>query len=68
MMNVLQLQLNDVVFFDDDLIRITEIEDSSISRTITFDILDANCLFPVVIAWSFYVIYKNDFDKEFFHV
>lgn len=66
-MNVLQLQLNDIVFFDDDLIRITDIEDSSISRTITFDILD-NGLFPVKIAWSFYVIYKKDFDKEFFDV
>ena len=66
-MNVLQLQLNDIVFFDDDLIRITDIEDSSISRTITFDILD-NGLFPVKIAWSFYVIYKNDYDKDFFYV
>ena len=66
-MNVLQLQLNDIVFFDDDLIRITDIEDSSISRTITFDILDYS-LFPVKIAWSFYVIYKNDFDKDFFNV
>lgn len=66
-MNVLQLQLNDIVFFDDDLIRIIDIEDSSISRTITFDILE-NGLFPVKIAWSFFVIYKNDFDKEFFDV
>ena len=66
-MNVLQLQLNDIVFFDDDLIRITDIEDSSISRTITFDILD-NSLFPVKVAWSFYVIYKNDFDKDLFDV
>lgn len=66
-MNVLQLQLNDIVFFDDDVIRITDIEDSSISRTITFDILD-NGLFPVKVAWSFYVIYKNDFDKDFFDV
>lgn len=66
-MNVLQLQLNDIVYFDDDLIRITDIEDSSISRTITFDILD-NCLFPFKIAWSFYVIYKCDFDKELFYV
>lgn len=66
-MNVLQLQLNDVVYFDDDLICITDIEDSSISRTITFDILD-NGLFPVKVAWSFFVIYKNDFDKDFFDV
>lgn len=66
-MNVLQLQLNDIVFFDDELIRITDIEDSSTSRTITFDILD-NGLFPVKRAWSFYVIYKCDFDKEFFDV
>ncbi len=67
MMNVLQLQLNDIVFFDDDLIRIIDIEDSSISRTITFDILD-NGLFPVKVAWSFFVIYKNDFDKDLFDV
>lgn len=66
-MNVLQLQLNDVLYFDDVLIRITDIEDSSISRTITFDILD-NGLFPVKVSWSFYVIYKSDFDKDFFDV
>ncbi len=66
-MNVLQLKFNDVVFFDDHLIRITDIEDSSISRTITFDVLD-DSLFPSKIAWSFYVIYKSDFDKDFFDV
>lgn len=66
-MNVLQLHINDIVFFDEDLIRITDIEDSSSSRTITFDILD-NSLFPVKVAWSFYVIYKSDFDKDFFNV
>ena len=64
-MNVLQLKINDVVYFDDELIRITDIEDSSISRTITFDILE-DCLFPFKIAWSFFVICKNDFDKDFF--
>lgn len=66
-MNVLQLQLNDIVFFDDHLIRITDIEDSSISRTISFDILD-NGLFPDKIAWSFFVVFKNDFNKDFFDV
>lgn len=64
-MNVLQLHINDVVYFDDELIRITEIDDSSLSRTITFDILE-DCIFPFKTAWSFFVIYKNDFDKEFF--
>lgn len=66
-MNVLQLQLNDIVFFEDELIRITDIEDSSMSRTITFDILD-NGLFPVKIGWSFYKIYICDFDKDLFDV
>lgn len=66
-MTVLQLQLNDIVFFADELIRITDIEDSSMSRTITFDILD-NGLFPVKIGWSFYKIYICDFDKDLFDV
>lgn len=66
-MNVLQLNLNDIVFFDDDLIRITDIEDFSTYRIITFDILD-NGLFHVPLGWSFYIVYKSDFDKDLFYV
>ena len=67
LMNVLQLQINDVVFFDDELILITDIEFSSISCTITFDILD-DSLFHIKTAWSFFVIYKSDYYKDFFTV
>ena len=64
-MNVLQLKLNDVVYFDDHFIRITRIEFSSTSCSITYDILDG-ALFQNKIAWSHYVIYKQDFNRDFF--
>ena len=66
-MNVLQLHVNDIVFFSDWLIRVTHIKKLSNSIYIEYDILE-NSLFLTKIAWSFYVFYKNDFYKDLFYV
>lgn len=67
-MNSLQLNINDIVWFGDDLIKITEIEDSPYYRCITFDLLDETCLFPIKVGWSFFIIYNIDLKTDLFYV
>lgn len=67
-MNSLQLHINDIVWFGDDLIKITDIEDTNYHRCITFDLLDETCLFPIKVGWSFFIIHNTDLESDWFYV
>ena len=51
-MNVLDLQVNQMVWYDSKYIKINHIDNNSISVVISFDILEYS-LFPVKIGWDF---------------
>ena len=64
-MNVLDLHVHQIVWFDNKFIKINHIDNNSISVVISYDILD-NSIFHNKIGWDFSYFPNNELFSNVF--
>lgn len=64
-MSALELQVDQIVWYESNFIHITHIDYNGISIVLSYDILD-DSVFHNIIGWDFYYIPKEDLQLDLF--